>query len=599
MCVLEQFSQMEASQQKLNRFWLIIAFLALVSATSIVAQSPTDEPQTPPTTGSITGQILTETGQPLAGASVFVRAYGGTGQGRATTTDAEGNFQVSGLDPLTYMVFASFSAHFTAPRDPDSTQAPYYRIGDSVRLQLMKGGVITGLVSTAAGDPVVGVRVQAYMIRDHNGQPIRYGGTVRVQTTDDRGVYRIYGLGAGTYVVAAGGGRNSSGFNSHPYDTDTPTYAPSSTRDTAIEVNVNAGGEASGVDIRYRGEQGHIISGSALDPTATVPSGFTVYLSPISKGVSQWSQPSYQAPGIQGFSFYGVADGDYDVIAQTYSVSGEAALSEIRRVTVRDADITGIELAVKQLGAVLGHIALEESKAPVCKGKRRPVFAETLITPWHNEKKAGKDKPQFLWSLGAPTVPDKEGDFVLRNLASGQYRFHTRPFAKYWYLQSILLRSSATPTAKTTQANRAVDAARNWITVKAGERVSGLLITLAEGAASLKGQITLADGQKLPSKSFIYLVPAETEKAEDALRFFSSLVAADGSFALNNLPPGRYWTIAKGAAENDSNVLSKLRLPDEDQVRAKLRQEAQVAKTEIELKPCQNVTGYQLPLARP
>ena len=269
------------------------------------------------------------------------------------------------------------------------------------------------------------------------------------------------------------------------------------------------------------------------------------------------------------------------------------ALSEPRRVKVRGADITGVELTVKPLGSITGRVALEESKAPECKGKRRPLFGETLITPWHNEKNATKDQPQFPWSLGAPTFPDKQGDFTMRNLAPGQYRFHTRPFAKYWYLQSISFRPSVAPTAKAAPANRPVDAARNWTTLKPGDRVSGLIITLAEGAASLKGQIKVAEGQKLPPKLFIYLVPAEPEKAEDVLRFFASLVAADGSFALNNLPPGRYWTIAKAAGENESNVLSKLRLPDEAEARAKLRQEAELAKTETELKPCQNVTDYQ------
>ena len=184
----------------------------------------------------------------------------------------------------------------------------------------------------------------------------------------------------------------------------------------------------------------------------------------------------------------------------------------------------------------------------------------------------------------------------MRNLAPGQYRFHTRPFAKYWYLQSISLRPSVAPTAKAAQANRVVDASRNWTTLKAGDRVSGLVITLAEGAASLKGQIKVVEGQKLPPKLFIYLVPAEPEKTEDVLRFFASLVAPDGSFAVNNLPPGRYWTIAKAASETESNVLSKLRLPDESDARAKLPQEAALAKTETELKPCQNVTDYQLPL---
>jgi hypothetical protein len=585
--------------QKLHRFLLITA-LAFVSATGGIAQSPSDESQTPPTTGGITGQVVTETGQPLAGAAVWVRAFGETGSGRTTTTDAEGNFQVSGLDPLTYMVFASFPAHVAAPRDPDSPQAPNYRIGDTVRLQLVKGGVITGLVSTAAGEPVVGVGVQAFMIRDRNGQLTRYGMPFRVRTTDDRGIYRIYGLSAGTYVVSAGGGGNYSGSNSSQYASDTPTYAPSSTRDTAMEINVNAGSEVSGVDIRYRGEEGHIISGSAIDPAATtVPSGITIHISPISKGVSQWNYSSYQSPGSQGFSFYGIPDGDYDVVAQAYYPGGVSALSEPRRAMVRGADITGIELVVKPMGTILGRMELEKSKAPECKGKRPPEFAETLITAWHNEKNDSKDKPQFPWSLGAPTFPDKNGDFVLQNLASGQYRIHTRPFARYWYLQSILIRPAAASSAKAPQANRAVDAARNWTTVKAGERVSGLVITLAEGAASLKGQITLAEGQKLPPKSFIYLVPAELDKADDVLRFFSSLIAADGSFALNNLPPGRYWAIAKGAAETESNVLSKLRLPDEPEARAKLRREAEGAKSETELKPCQNVTGYQLPLARP
>ena len=204
-----------------------------------------------------------------------------------------------------------------------------------------------------------------------------------------------------------------------------------------------------------------------------------------------------------------------------------------------------------------------------------------------------KIKPQFLWSLGTPTIPDKQGDFTLRNLAPGQYRFNTRFFAKYWYLQSISLPSSIATGVRTTPANRPTDAARNWTTVKSGERVSGLTITLAEGAASVQGQIKTAEGQKLPARLFVYLVPAEREKAEDVLRFFASLVSADGSFALNNLPPGRYWAIARPAGEN---VQSKLRLPDQAEARAKLRQEAEAAKTEIELKPCQNVTNYSLPL---
>lgn len=599
---------MKSFRQKFRRLGLIVGLVS-VFAISICAQSQPDEAQTA-STGAITGQVVTDTGQPVAGAAVFVRAYGSTGAVRTTSTDAEGNFQVSGLEPVTYIVGATFSAFVTAPRDPESTQASYFRVGDSVKIQLIKGGVITGSVVTSADEPVVAVKVRAFMIRDANGRPMRYGAGFRERLTDDRGIYRIYGLAAGTYVLSAGGGGSFSGFNASPYETDMPTFAPSSPRDTAMEVIVQPGSEMSNVDIRYRGEPGRIISGNALDPTGAAAGNFTIYLSPVSSGVSQWSNSTFQPPGTQGFSLYGVADGDYHVVAQTYFPTGEFALSEPKRIKVNGADVTGLELLVKPLASITGRVELEESKLPECKGKRRPLFAETLITSWHNEKNIAKDQPQFPWSLGAPIFPDKQGDFTMRNLAPGQYRLQTRPLAKYWYLKSISLKSSApapkataarapagrAPAAKNAQLGRLVDAARNWTTLKSGDRVSGLTITLADGAASLKGQIKPAEGQKLPPRLFVYVVPAEPENAEDVLRFFGALVEADGSFALNNLPPGRYLTIAKAIGESESNVLSKLRLPDESEVRTKLRQEATLAKIETELKPCQNLTNFSLPL---
>jgi hypothetical protein len=594
---------MNFSRQKLRGFGLVVASVFMFAVSSS-AQSQPDETQ-PASRGAITGQVVSDTGQPLAGAAVFVRAYGSTGAGRTTTTDAEGNFQVSGLDPLSYSIGASFSAYVYAPRDAESSQASYYRVGDTVRIRLMKGGVITGAVVTSTDEPVVAVRVRAYMIRDANGRPARYGAPIRERTTDDRGIYRIYGLVPGTYVVSAGGSGTFSGANSSPYETDTPTFAPSSPRDTAMEIEVRPGAEMANVDIRYRGEAGRTISGNAIDPAGAAPGTFTIYLSPISSGMSLWSNSTYQPPGTQGFSFYGVADGDYDVIAQTYFPTGEISLSEPKRIKVKGADISGLELAVKPLASITGRVALEESKLPDCSGKRRPVFAETLITPWHNEKNSPKDQPQFGWSLGSPIFPDQQGDFTIRNLSPGQYRLNARVLAKYWYLKSMSLPASASavkgpapkgPAAKGVQAIRPVDAARNWTTLKYGERASRLVITLAEGAASLKGQIKPGEGQKLPPKLFVYLIPAEPDKAEDVLRFFVVVAEADGSFVMHNLPPGRYLTLAKVAGEGESNLLSKLRLPDEGESRTKLRQEATLAKIETELKPCQNVTDYSLPL---
>ena len=102
------------------------------------------------------------------------------------------------------------------------------------------------------------------MIRETN-LPIWFYGLAE-KTTDDRGIYRIYGLPAGNYLVWAGGPTYNPGVD--PYDTDVPTYAPSSTRDTATEITVRSGEETTNVDIRYRGEPGHIVSGTVNGPAS-------------------------------------------------------------------------------------------------------------------------------------------------------------------------------------------------------------------------------------------------------------------------------------------------------------------------------------------
>ena len=252
--------------------------LLLLLSCAVAAQSQPDENSTDATrTGKISGRVVNDAGQPLADALVSIRTYGGMGPGRTTTTDSEGNFEVGGLEPVAYLMSASFPGYVPTPRDTDVNPIGYYRVGDSVRLEMIKGGVITGTVTRSTGEPVVAVPVRAYMIRDGKGQPARYGTPFREKTTDDRGVYRVYGLAMGTYLVAAGGGYNSP-YNINAYGTDVPTYAPSSTRDDATEISVRYGEETTNVDIRYRGEAGHAVSDREQQRSGRPTDGVQHYL---------------------------------------------------------------------------------------------------------------------------------------------------------------------------------------------------------------------------------------------------------------------------------------------------------------------------------
>lgn len=534
-------------------------------------------------TGNISGRVVNESGQPLVNANVYVRPATPEGiPATNTTTNREGVFKVSGLERGSYTVSASMPAYI--PKSPESGPA-VRSTDDSVTLVLIKGGVVTGTVTNSKGDPVVAIAIRVEMVVDESGR--RSPAISYESMTDDRGVYRVYGLPSGTYIVAADGGANYSPTGVNAFAIDMPTYAPSSSREAADEISVRVGEETSNVDIRYRGERGSTISG-IVRGTRTGDWGFSVTLTSLAEKGPRWDTPFRDANG--EFAFEGIPDGEYHLVATAYWNDRDRGLSESLVLSVRGADIEGIELTAAALASISGTVVLKELKEPVpeCTDKRQPQFSETTATAWHRVTQGAKKKPQFVWRARGSETPNSQGNLTLRGLAASEYYFGVRFSGQQWYLQSIAF-VPATPTGKPT------DAARSWTIVKPGDQLSGLTFTLAQGAALVRGQITLAEGQTLPDKLSVYLVPAEAAQAEEALRYFAAPVNTEGYFWLNNVVPGRYWMLAQAGTDDTRYEVSKIRLPDAAVTRSSLRHAAEQGKTEIELKPCQDVT-FRLPL---
>ena len=557
----------------------------LVCCTLAPAQTPrSTAPAQPvsanePTIGILSGSVVNESGQPLAGVAISVWDAGRRGLPRSTTTDAEGNFRVPGLMASLYSVSAFLPAYVREANDPYDP-ASYHRIGDTIRITLTPGGVITGKVTNAEGEPVIGVRVRALMMRNASGEALRVltlGASEA--STDDRGVYRMFGVLAGTYVVSAGGIALPEPFRLNPYESHVPTYSPSSTRDTASEIAVRTGEETT-ADIRYRGEPGHVVSGTVKVSAAN---GGSASLTPVG-GVFPIAY-AFQSPGVRGFAFKGIADGEYEIVGQEIRIQSSAGadvpISEPRRITVKGADVTGIELVPRTPASLSGRIVLDPSKVPACQNKRRPSFAEMLVSLQRPERD-DQDRVPYLRMFAGPMQPDANGTFTLRNLVPGKYLLEPRFSARYWFLHSISV--PATPK---------IDAAANWTNVKFGDQLTNFTITLAEGAASIRGNVTTATASGLPVSLAVYLVPAEREKVGDVLRYFVSSVEAKGAFALNNLPPGRYHVLVQ-SLDATTSTLFKLRLPEATDARTKLRRLAETQKTDLELKPCQNLTDQNV-----
>ena len=468
--------------------------------------------------GSIKGRVLSD-GQAVTNASITVSSVNSPRHTRTVPSNDNGDFEIKSLELGMYRLEVNAAAYVSLPVDPDEQ---IHRIGDSVTVNMIKGGVITGKVSTADNDPVVAVRVRAMMIRDENGQRSQQPVQSFDRFTDDRGVYRIFGLLPGTYVVFAGG-RGLWGAGANAYDNDAPSFAPSSTRDTAEEISL-ARGEERTIDIRYRGTSGHSVSGNVKAATTPDSRWVTIKLERVVNSEPDVRVSTYIRDA-QGFEFTGVADGNYLVWADYGSQSGEVLRSEAKRITVNGADITGIELTVKPLASVAGVVTLESSTIEECKGKARPLIEETLVSIQRN-----RSSKSLLQSS-----PDGVGAFQLRNLEAGQYNFDIRFFPRYWYLRSLTMPGTKDST---------IDLARNWLILKAGDRVSGVKATLAEGASSISGRVELSEEQR-SAQIVVYVVPSKSDKADEVLRHFAAPVAEDGSFSMDHVPPGRYWMLAK------------------------------------------------------
>jgi hypothetical protein len=207
---------------------------------------------------------------------------------------------------------------------------------DGQTINFVKGGAITGRVIDPNGEPVIGIEVNDIMIRDADGNALQFRFSGQRAFTDDRGVYRLYGLRPGSYIVAANWHKYDAGISSR-YHGEATVFYPSSTIDTAVEIAVASGSEATGVDILYPGEPGRVVSGKviAAGDSGRLLSGMSVWLVSATTGIVVGST-LHGYSNNEGYAIYGVPDGEYDVITG-------GGNHQPRRITVKGADLTGVD----------------------------------------------------------------------------------------------------------------------------------------------------------------------------------------------------------------------------------------------------------------
>jgi hypothetical protein len=571
-----------------------LALLVLLNCYGVPAQTPPTAVAPAPTSKSastLSGRVLGPDGEPLADVQVTVRGRGGVRPfSQSTKTDDEGKFKFTGLPAQQFRLFCDSDGVLVQAAERGTG---LHYLGEQVTFNLVKGGVITGRVTDALGEPLVGMTVRAERLRDLTGN-VATEITPRSRQTDDRGIYRLFGLEPGVYVVHVKGmGEFGDAFGVQSFEV--PTYYPATVRATAAEITVQSGAEISGIDLQHAGRRGHTVSGSVTGTkyaAAEMPMSMTALglYNPATQQLEQTAASVNQG----GFAFQGVSDGEYDVLAFGVSLHENSTAAAPVRVKVSGADVNSVALKLTPLGSVSGRLLRE----PAACHKGELAFEEVGITAQpaeagglylHRIAGAGMYELQML----NDNLPEATGDFTVRNLPAGR-QFLQFKLPPGWYVKAAKM--PAAPVTAAAKQPGDLDVGRNGLMLKAGEQLKGLTVTLSSGAASLSG--TLESKLPLPARLRVHLIPAEAAPTDELLRYHEAPVDG-GRFAFDNLAPGKYWLLAHVPGEPAPRASAALPLAWNTAERAKLRRAAEAAKQEIELSPCQRAQAVILRYAAP
>lgn len=552
-----------------NRTFLLLALVFLVNA-GVQARAQTQQDNRP-RTASIAGRV-TIGGKPASNAKVAVEEAREPRLGENTSvyehfaqlakrvsqdalTDGDGRYRAGDLPEGNFEVRVMLSAYVAEADDGRNglTRTVAVEEGESlasVDFSLVRGGVITGRVTDDRGRPLIGHSVQLRRLNERGEAQPYIEGMLRPRR-------------------------------------EQAIYHPSSPRSGATEIAVRAGEEVTGIDIRHRVLRGHSIGGT-LSGEVEAEGFFNNVVVMLTGALSQQPAGMAMSLGDRKFLLGGVEDGEYDLTAMRAGGTMEFALSAPRRVRVSGADLSGIDLKLLNLGAISGRVTIESAPANRCKSADEASIEEVLLDAVRDEKTPGLFQSldpfgeNMLGAFGA--VPDKGGAFTAKNVEPGRVRLVADLPGENWHVRAIT--QGASP--------KLIDVGRNGIVVKSGEKLSGVEVRIAGGAASLGGKLVPAnDAVKLSKRMQVHLIPTAADAASDVLRYAETMVGGDDAFAFKHLAPGKYWLLARPAAEIADRPLAW-----DAAERAKLRREAEAAKNEVDLKPCDRVTGYEIRLGR-
>jgi len=482
---------------------LASATVALAICGSVFAQEPG-----PPRRDAVLAGIVVaaDTGRPLRQA--VVNLGGVDGDRRSAITDTNGRFRFVALDSGDYLVSASHPGYLSArfgerrpgANGPGSPIAllPGQRI-ETIKLELPRGGVITGTVADDAGESAVGsiIRALRYQMTP-SGWAAQIAGS---DITDDRGAYRITDLVPGDYIVTAT-------LREQEYAT---VYYPGTTRaSAAIPVVLGLAEERNAIDMRADAIATGEVSVTLRRPAGPLVGSAAVQLLEPGGVRGGLGNRTATLAGDGIYTFTNVAPGQYSVFARATTMWGTTS------VTVEERSIAKTTVQLRHGQTVSGRISLEGTDTV----QLDDVTLSIALQPIEGAASGGVSGSPL-----PPIVADSNGRFTIPNVIPGTYRISTVGVPVGFTVQSAMFGGR--------------DAMDFLLDVRPGDDAIGELV-IGLSAAELVGSLLNANGAGATAYTLI-LFPADARYwLPNSRRVQATRPSTDGRYAFREIPPGDY-----------------------------------------------------------
>jgi hypothetical protein len=482
-----------------------------------------------------------------------------------------------------------------------------------VRIRMLRGSVITGVVRNAAGRPAPNQQVQAIMVRSAGGEKrainleATMGAGLGMVTTDDRGTYRIFGLAPGDYIVsvpalgltnqdmrpmtaaelawadkavaAAAGGVSPASSGPAPGSASpvaySPVYFPGTTlaADAGV-ITLGPNEERAGVDFSLQLVPTAQLRGLVVDSDGRPQSGVSVSLRPTQPdGLDLFASllNASARTGMDGtFTLQSVKPGSYTLSARaTPRAAGEPA-GAVDPAAARQAAIA--ELGLFGGGAGFTHWASEDVTV---QGRDIPDLMLTLrpgmtVTGKVVYDAATKTPPTDLsrTPLTLVTAPTGTGlaDITASltggaaNLAAkiapdGSFTIagvapgRYRLNTPFGMIPMPMIAAMAGGWTLKGVMYNGRDIADAPIEIKPGADVSGVVVSFTDRPSELSGTVVDGAGRVTPNFPIVVFSTDRQYWTLASRRVQQARPASDGRFKVTGLPAGEYFVCAVTAVD--------------------------------------------------